>query len=159
VRLGGRARHRHRNCQDRVRSQAAFVLGAIERDHVAVDHGLLLGFHAYERWSDFLVDVAHRLARALAEVARLVAIAQFHRFVLAGGCAGRHRRPPPASIGQINVGLDGRIPAAVQNFASYDACDFHDELSEQIFRWNGLSQTLPDRAQFKHESRDRAFAG
>jgi hypothetical protein len=39
----------------------------------------------FERGRDHFVDVLHRFQHALAAVALLVSIAQFHRFVLAGG--------------------------------------------------------------------------
>ena len=59
-----------------------------------------------------------RLQRAFAEVARLVAVAQFHRFMLAGGCAGGHGRASHAAVGEVNIRFHGRVAARIQNLSS-----------------------------------------
>ena len=71
-----------------------------------------------QRRGDLAVDVLDRLERALAEVARLVAVAQFHRFVLAGGGAGGHGRASHAAVGQIDIRFHRGIAAGIQNLSS-----------------------------------------
>ena len=68
-----------------------------------------------------------RLQRAFAQVARLVAVAQFHRFVLAGGCAGGHGRAAHTAVGEINIRFHSRIAARIQNLSSNYFYDFHDD--------------------------------
>ncbi len=63
------------------------------------------------------------LQHALAAVARLVAVAQFHRLVRAGGGAGRHRRAAERAAVEHHVDLDGRIAAAVEDLAGDDVGD------------------------------------
>ena len=67
-----------------------------------------------------LFDILDRVAGALAEVARLVAVAQLDRFMLAGGCAGGHGRTPHAAVGEKNIGFNGRVAAGVEDFATDD---------------------------------------
>ena len=70
------------------------------------------------------VDVLDGLQRALAEVARLVAVAQFDGFVLAGGGAGRHGRAAHAAVGEKDIGFHSRIAAGIENLSCYDFYDF-----------------------------------
>ena len=60
----------------------------------------------------------HRFEAALAEVTRLVAVPQFHRFVLAGRCAGWHGRASHTAVREINIRFHSRIPAGIQNLSS-----------------------------------------
>ena len=113
-----RARGGHRNRQDGVGAQAALVGCAVEVDHGAVDRRLRGGVLAYYGLGDFAVDVAGGLQRAFAEVARLIAVPQFHCFVLAGGRAGRHRGPPHAAVSEMNIRFHRRIPAGIENLSS-----------------------------------------
>ncbi len=55
----------------------------------------------------------HGFARAFAEIARFVAIAQLDGFMLAGGGAGRNGGAAHAAVGQVNVGFNGGIAAAI----------------------------------------------
>jgi uncharacterized protein YqfA (UPF0365 family) len=66
------------------------------------------------------VHVGDGLLHALAEVARLVAVAQFDGFVLAGGGAGRNRGAADSAAGEANVDLDGRIAAGIDDLAGGD---------------------------------------
>ena len=75
---------RHRNRQNSVRAQAAFVLGAIEFNHLLVERALVSGIEVRQGVGNFAIHILDRLQHALAQVALLVAIAQFHRLVLAG---------------------------------------------------------------------------
>src|SRR5262249_19141262 len=84
-----------------------------------VDLDLIGGVLAAKGFRDFLVDVGHRLLRTLAEIAALVAVAEFYGFVFAGGRAGRHGGPSHASAGEIDVGFDCGIPAGIQNLSSH----------------------------------------
>ena len=72
------------------------------------------------RFADFGVDVLDGLQHALAEIARLVAIAQFDRLAAAGGGAGRHGGTAHHAGFQQHVGFDGGIAAGIQNFPGDD---------------------------------------
>src|SRR6202035_2303269 len=70
--LGDRQRH----AQDGVGAEPALVRRTVEPDHGFVDLDLLLGVHAAEGVENFAVHRIDRLQHALAEIARLVAVAQ-----------------------------------------------------------------------------------
>ena len=84
---------------------------------------LVLGVHAGERIEDLAVDGVDRLLDALAEVARLVAVAQLDRLVRAGRGAGRHGRAAHGAVLEHDVDLDRRVAAAVQDLAADDVDD------------------------------------
>ena len=129
LRRGGRARGGHRHGQNGIGAQAALIRRAVEVDHDAVEHGLLRGVLSLQCRGDFAVDVADRLQRSFAQIARLVAIAQLYGFLFAGGSAGRHSGPSHASVGQINIRLHRRIPAGIENFTSDDLYDIRQKYS------------------------------
>ena len=65
VRLRGSARGRHRNGENCIRAELAFVRSSIERDHRVIDRGLFRRVHPRERRSNLLPDVASRRQRTL----------------------------------------------------------------------------------------------
>ena len=60
----------------------------------------------------------NRLLHALAEIAGLVAVAQFDRLVRAGRSARRHRGAADRTVFEDDVDFDRRVAAAVQNFTA-----------------------------------------
>ena len=116
--LGDRQRH----AEDGVGAEPALVRRAVELDHRLVDVDLVLGFHAADRLEDLAVDGLDRLLDALAEIAR-AAVAQFDRLMRAGRGAGRNRGAAHRAVLEHDVDLDGRVAAAVQNFAADDVDD------------------------------------
>mmetsp|Transcript_16773 Transcript_16773/g.54607 ORF Transcript_16773/g.54607 Transcript_16773/m.54607 type:complete len:458 (-) Transcript_16773:185-1558(-) len=113
--LGRRLGHRHRHAEDRVGAQLGLVGRAVERTHLVVDSLLVEHRHADQLLGEDVVDRGHRLDHALAEVPRLVAVAQLVRLVDAGGGARRHRRADlDAALGD-QVDLDGRVAARVED--------------------------------------------
>ena len=115
--------HRERHAENGVGAEPALVRRAVELDHDLVDLDLLLDRHAAERLEDLAVDGVDRLLHALAEIARLVAVAQFDRLMGAGRGARRHRGAADRAVFQHHIDLDGRIAAAVENFAADDVDD------------------------------------
>src|SRR4029078_10947049 len=93
---------------------------AVERDQGFVDLGLSFRVHAPDRVEDLAVDGIDRLAHALAEVAFLVALAQFDRLMRTGGRSRRDRGATQRTVLQPDIDFDGRIAAAVQDFAAGD---------------------------------------
>ena len=63
------------------------------------------------------------LQHALAAVAALVAVAQLDRLVGAGGGARGHGGAAEGAVSRVDIDLDGRIAAAVENFARVDVGD------------------------------------
>ena len=92
VRRGARSRHRHG--QNRVGAQPRLGRRAVQLDHVLIERALIARVQSRDRLGDFPVDIGDRLQDAFAEISRLVAVAQFQRFVFAGRRARRHRGPP-----------------------------------------------------------------
>ena len=105
----GRLRGGHRDTKQRVRTEPALGRRAVERDHLLVERPLI-EVGAHERRRDLAVDVRDGRADALAEIPRLVAVAQFQRFAFAGRRAGRHRRASERAAG-ADVDFNGGIAA------------------------------------------------
>src|SRR3546814_18543972 len=81
-------------------SDLALVLGAVEVDQALVKRNLVISVEALQRLRDRLVDILHGLQHALAQVAGLVAIAQFDRLLRTGGSSGRHHRSEARRVGK-----------------------------------------------------------
>ena len=79
---------------------------------------------AFDGFGDRTVDVLDGVKNALAEIAGLIAIAQFQGFVFAGRSAGGHRCAAACAVFEQNVGFDGRIAARVENLPPDDAGNF-----------------------------------
>ena len=109
--LGRGAGDGHAGAQDGVGAQLGLVRGAVQRQHRLVDGDLVERVHAEQLFGDLVVDVLDGLQHALAAVAALVAVAQLKRLVHAGGCAGRHRRPPHHIVFQPDLHLNGGVAA------------------------------------------------
>ena len=73
-----------------------------------------------ERLEDLAVDGCDRLLHALAEIARLVAVAELDRLVRAGGGARGDRGAADRAVLQHHIDLDRGIAAAIENFAADD---------------------------------------
>ena len=121
--LGRRLGHSHRYGQHGVCPEAGFVLGAIQIDQHLVDEGLLAGIQAHKGLGDFGVDVLHSLQHALAQVAALVAIAQFNGLTRAGGCATGHRGAAHDTAFQQHIALDRGIATAIDHFTANQVND------------------------------------
>ena len=93
--------------------------GPVQFDHRVVDGDLVLGLQAADCLEDFSVDRLDGPGDTLAQVP-VPAIAQFNRFVGAGRRARRDCRAATGPILQQNVDLDGRVAAAVKDFAADD---------------------------------------
>ena len=116
-RLRHGARGGHGDGEDGIRAQLALVGGAVERDHGLVDEALIGGVHAFELGGDHGFHVGDGLQHAFAEVVALVAVAQFHGLVLAGGSARRHNGAAQSAAFKNYVRFHGRIAARIQNLA------------------------------------------
>ena len=92
-------------------------------DHGLVDLDLRLGVHAAKRVENLAVDGLDRVLHALAEIARLVAVAQLDRLMRAGRGARRHPGAAARAVFQHDIDLHRRIAAAVQNFPADDVDD------------------------------------
>ena len=117
--------------QDGVGAETLLVLGAVELDHRGVERGLVERVEAGDRVGDLAVDGVDRAGHALAEIAALVAVAQLDGLARAGRGARGHGRPAEGAALQDDVGLDGRVAAAVQDLAAADRDDL--ELAHDAF--------------------------
>ena len=117
--LGDRQRH----AEDGVGAEPRLVGRAVERDHRLVDLALRLGVHAADGIENLAFDGGDRLLHALAEIAFLVAVAQFDRLMRAGRGAGWHRGAAARAVLEHDLDLDGRVAAAVEHFAADDVGD------------------------------------
>ena len=102
------------HAQDRVRTEAALVVGAVEGDERGIEAGLLGGFHAAQRRKNLLVHRPHRLAHTQAAEPP-PAIAPLDRFMAAGGGAGGDGGAPLDTGLQRDVDFHRRVAAAVED--------------------------------------------
>jgi hypothetical protein len=123
---GGGAGYGHGDGQDRVRTQPAFVFGAVEFDHAGVDRALVGGIEVRKGFRDFGVHILDRIQDTLAQIAITIAIAQFNRFMFAGGSAARNDGPSGLTSGQQDFRLYSRIAARVEHLAGLDFADILD---------------------------------
>ena len=123
-RRGRRARRGHRDGEDGVRAEIALVRRAVGFDHAAVERALVGGIEPGDRAGQRAVHVGDGFEHALAEIARFVAVAQFDGFVLAGGCAGRHRGAAQRAAFQNDIRLDRGIAARIDDLPAVHARDF-----------------------------------
>ena len=109
--------HGEGHAENGIGAEAGFVGRAIKGDHGAVNGDLVFGVHVDEGFENFAVHGGHGVEHALAAIALLVAIAEFHGFMGTSGSAGRHRGTAEGVVLKDDIHLDGRVAAAVKNFA------------------------------------------
>ena len=113
----------HGDPKDGVGAELSLVRRPIELDERLVDLHLVAGIHVAQRRRDQLDHVLDGVLDALAQVARLVAIAKLERLVFAGGSATRHRRATGDAVFQNDVDFDRGIAAAIEDLASLYVLD------------------------------------
>ena len=117
-RVGGGLGAGQGSAKDGVGAQAVLVGGAVQINEHLVDGGLVQHVGADEGLGDLGVHALHGLQHALAQVAALVAVPELAGLIDAGGSAGGNGGTAHGAVLQINLYLDGRIAAAVQNLAA-----------------------------------------
>ena len=100
-------------------AEAVMGLDATEQVEIA----LLFGVQPKNGLGYFAIHGGNGFDHAPAEIAGLVAIAQFDGFLGAGGGARRHHRAAETAVGQRDLGFDGGIAAGVEDFAGVDLGD------------------------------------
>ena len=116
-RFGGRLGDGERDTEDGVGAKPRLVCRAVELDHRAVDVNLVLGLEPPDGLEEFAVHRLDGALDALAEIA-LAAVAQFDGLVGTGGSARRHGSAAHRAVLEHDIDLDGRVAAAIQNFAA-----------------------------------------
>src|SRR3546814_19111712 len=111
ARIGGGLRGGEADAEDRIGAEAALVRRAVEVDHRLVEFALVLGIEADQRLGDIAVHGGYRLDDTLAEIARLVAIAQLERLLRAGRGARRNPGPAEASVFQPHTHIHRWVAA------------------------------------------------
>ncbi|OEI69359.1 phosphopyruvate hydratase [Curtobacterium sp. ER1/6] len=116
-RVGGGAGHGERGTEDRVRTEARLVLGAVELDERGVDEALVGGVEALERRADLVEHGVDGLEDALAAVAVRVAVTELVRLERTGGGTGRDERPRDDAVVEEDLDLDRRVASGIEDFA------------------------------------------
>src|SRR5262249_19757551 len=107
-----------RDAKDSVGAQPTFVWCAVESNQRFVYLGLGLAVYAAKRIEDLAVNGIYGPTHALAPISRLVTVAQLNCLMCAGGRARRYGSPASRTVLQGHLDLDGRIAAAIKNFAA-----------------------------------------
>ena len=114
-------RHGHARAEDRVRPDAALVRRSIEGDHGQIDVALVFGIECTDQQiPEFGIHGADGLGHALAEIAILVPVTQFDRFVGAGGRSAGNGGAAETAVVQQHIDFDGWIAPRIENFAGMD---------------------------------------
>ncbi len=143
--LGGGARHRHADGQRGVGAEPALVVAAVEVDQCAVEKGLLARVEPEHRFTDFGIDVFDGTQHAFAEIAVLVAVAQLDRLARAGRRTTGHRGAAHRARFEQDVALDGRVTAAVEDFAPDDVNDCAHSFPLDISEYESIKQPPRNR--------------
>ncbi len=118
-----RARCRHGDRQNRVRSQPALVLGAIQFDHLLIKSMLVISVPIRQRIRDLTINALHCFEHSFAEKTRIVPVAQFDGLMLAGRCSAGHNGAASRAIRQLHFRFHSRIAARIQHLAPDDGCN------------------------------------
>jgi hypothetical protein len=109
--------HRHRNTQDSIGAELAFVRRTVGIHHLRVDLDLVGRGAAFQPGAEDLVHVANRFGHALSAVPLRVPIPELHRLVFPSGGAAWHSSAPLCPTGQNDFGFYGRISPAIQDLS------------------------------------------
>ena len=124
--------------QDGVRAELGLRFGAIDVQHDAVHRELVEGVEADEFRGDLGGDVLDGLAHALAEIALLVAVAEFDGFVLARAGAGGHRSATGGAAFEDHINFNSGIAAGIKDFAGLDfndGCHIQSLIKQNVRVW------------------------
>src|SRR5262249_46659024 len=128
-RHGGRMGYGQGNAQHRVGAELVLVGSAVDLDQGAVDVRLFPRVEAVQGRSDFLVDVPDGLLDAATQVARLVSVPEFQRFVRAGAGTAGDGRPPQGAVGKDDFHFQGGVATAIENLTTQDTFNRHGLLA------------------------------
>ncbi len=121
--VGAGTRDGQRHPEKGVGAEAGLVGRAVELEQRAVHRGLLRRLEAFDLGGDRLRHVAHRLAHALAAVARVVVVAQLDRLARARrGARGHHGAAEGARV-EPHLDLHRGVAAGVEDLARVDGAD------------------------------------
>jgi hypothetical protein len=85
-----------------------------------------------ERFCDRRVDVGDGGLHALAEIARLVAVAQLYRLARTGRGAAGYGRATDRTVGKRHFSFERGVAARVEDFAGENLADLHHLLSLDV---------------------------
>jgi hypothetical protein len=111
------------DAEDGVGAQLSLVGSAVQVDHGLVDAALVSGVKAGQGRCDLVDDGVNGLLDTLAEVAALVAVAQFNGFVLAGGSTGRNGSAADLAVREENFNFDRGVATRIEDLAGVDGID------------------------------------
>ena len=112
------------HCQNSIGAQLGLVLGAVCIDHCLIHSVDVRGIHARQNLVDDGIDVLHCLGDTLAQITGLVAVTQFQRFELAGGCAAGGSTSADRTVDQIYLSLYSGVSSGIQNLSSDNLFNF-----------------------------------
>ena len=118
------ARGGHRDRENRVRAQRP-LFGVPSSSIILRSIAPARCIHALQVGTDLGVIFSAALRVPLPRYRLLVAIAQFHRFVLACRGAGRHRGAAHAAVREVNIRFHRRVATRIENLSADYLDDFH----------------------------------
>ena len=121
--LCSRMRRGQRDGKHRIGAEAGFVLCPVEVDESTVDRLLSGRVLSQQGIANLPVDVGDGSQHPLAEIASLVAVAQFQRLTRTGRRARRRDRATNGTVIGQDVGFYRGVSARIQNFTCMYFCD------------------------------------
>src|SRR5579883_396291 len=98
LRLCHRLCNGHRNTENCVRTEFAFVRGSIESYERFIELSLIKGVSTFNSRANRAIDILDRLQYSFAEISLFITIPKFDRFMLAGGGTAWYRGATKGAI-------------------------------------------------------------
>ena len=111
------------NCESRICAELGLELCSVEIDHDLIDFALAGNIETDDLRCNDLVNVVNSLQSSLAAETLLVAVTEFERFTLTGGCAGRNDGTTERAGFCGNLSLDCRVTAGINYFTCINTYD------------------------------------
>ena len=112
------------NSKDGIGAKSGLVEGSIKLDHNLINFGGVFGIEAKDGFGDFPVDVGDGFKNAFSAEFTLIVVPKLDGFATSGGSSRWGRGSSDRSVGEANLGFDGRIATRIDDLATKDFDDF-----------------------------------
>ena len=129
--------------QDGVGTQAALVGRTVQGNQLLVNRHLIQHILTHQGIADLGIDVVHSVLDALAQITALIAVTQLTCLINAGGRTGGNRSTAHSTVFQIDLYLNCRVAAAVQDLAADDINNLNHLLHGNQTPFNSWRNALP----------------
>ena len=111
-------RNSHRNGENSISTEFAFVFSAIEFNHSFINVDLVIGIKTSQSVINSVINIFNGFQNTFSAKTGFVAITKFNSFVNTGRSAGRNSGTSESTALKNNISLNGRITTRINNFSS-----------------------------------------